>query len=180
MALIEMLPAAAADDPHLVVALTELVNRVYAEAEQGFWVEGTERTTTTDVARLIAGGEIAVARDGDGDAPVVGSIRVHALDGHTGALGMLVADPAHRGEGVGRDLMGFAEEHCRRQDHTVMQLELLVARQWTHPTKAFLDTWYARRGYRPVRSRPMAEARPRLAPFLATACDLVVYHKPLA
>jgi hypothetical protein len=28
-----------------------------------------------------------------------------------------------------------------------MQLELLVPRDWRHPSKEFLKSWYGRRGY---------------------------------
>ena len=60
-----------------------------------------------------------------------------------------------------------------------MQLELLVPRAWSHPAKVFLDDWYTRIGYRPVRTGTVQESYPHLAPLLATPCDLVVYHKPL-
>ena len=60
-----------------------------------------------------------------------------------------------------------------------MQLELLVPRQWRHPTKEFLKAWYSRIGYRPVRTGKFEESYPELAPQLATPCDFVIYHKPL-
>jgi GNAT superfamily N-acetyltransferase len=180
MAPIEMLATVAAQDPDLVGALVDLVNRVYAVAEHGLWMDGADRTTAADMAGLIATGEIAVARVAEGDGRIVGCVRIHALDDQTGELGILVADPDHRGQGIGRDLIRFAEDHCRRQGRTVMQLELLMPRGWTHPTKAFLDAWYTSLGYRPVRSGSMAEAYPQLAPMLATSCDLVAYRKALA
>ena len=51
-----------------------------------------------------------------------------------------------------------------------MQLELLVPRQWRHPTKEFLKAWYSRIGYRPVRTGKFEESYPELAPQLATPC----------
>lgn len=60
-----------------------------------------------------------------------------------------------------------------------MQLEVLVPRQWSHPSKEFLTAWYARIGYRPVRTGPLEESYPELAPLLATPCDFVIYHKSL-
>ena len=92
---------------------------------------------------------------------------------------MLVADPERRGEGIGRDLIRFAEERCRRRGASSMQLELLVPRDWTHPTKQFLDAWYTRIGYRPARTGRIDDDYPHLAPLLATPCDFVVYHKAL-
>jgi ribosomal protein S18 acetylase RimI-like enzyme len=92
---------------------------------------------------------------------------------------MLVADPAHRGQGVGRELVRFAERWSREQGSDTMQLEVLVPRQWSHPSKEFLKAWYTRIGYRPVRTGQFEESYLELAPLLATPCDFVIYHKSL-
>jgi GNAT superfamily N-acetyltransferase len=177
MASVALLAAAAAADADLVAQLTDLVNRVYATAEAGLWVDGATRTTPAEMAQLIAAGEIALARvDGD----VVGSVRLRHLDSGAGELGMLVADPDRRNEGIGRDLVRFAEGLTRQRGLAVMQLELLVPREWTHPTKELLHAWYTRIGYRPVRTGCIDESHPQLAPLLATPCDFVIYHKELA
>jgi GNAT superfamily N-acetyltransferase len=174
---IELLPVAAAADRELVGEITDLVNRVYATAEEGLWVDGATRTTASEMAEMIADGQIAVARM---DGQTVRSVRVQELESGVGEFGMLVADPARRGEGIGRELVIFAEELSRQRGLAVMQLELLVPRRWTHPTKEFLHSWYTRIGYRPVRSGTINESYPQLAPLLATPCDFVVYHKDLA
>lgn len=173
---IEIPPASMAKDQNLVGEVTDLVNRVYATAEEGLWVDGAERTTALQVEEMIAAGQIALARL---DGVVIGSIRIQELDDATGEFGMLSAHPAHRGKGVGRELVGFAERLSRERGMAVMQLELLVPRGWSHPTKEFLHAWYTRIGYRPVRTGRIEESYPELAPLLATACDFVVYHKPL-
>ena len=167
----------AAPDADMVREITDLVNRVYAVAEEGLWIEGATRTTITEMGQLIASGEIAVARF---NGQIVGAIRIQQLDARRGEFGMLVADPAHRGEGIGRQLVAFAEESSRQRGLAIMQLELLKPREWTHPTKAFLHAWYSRIGYRPVESGTIDESYPQLAPLLATPCDFVVYHKDLA
>lgn len=177
---IELLPATAATDDGLVAELADLVNRVYAVAEEGLWLNGANRTSPDEIAGLILAGEIAVAREGGSDGSIVGSVRVHTVDEATGEFGMLVADPGRRGEGIGRDLIGFAENQFGRRGVPTMQLELLVPRDWAHPTKEFLDAWYRRLGYRPVRTGQIDDDYPHLAPLLATACDYVIYHKHLA
>ncbi|HKH40412.1 MAG TPA: GNAT family N-acetyltransferase [Solirubrobacterales bacterium] len=146
-------------------------------AEAGLWMEGATRTTADEVAELIRVGQIAAARL---RGQIVGSIRVQRFDEETGEFGMLAADPAHRGIGVGRELLRFAERKCRDEGLRVMQLELLVPRDWTHPTKEFLDAWYTRTGYRVARTGTIDEAYPDLAPLLATPCDFVIYRKDLA
>jgi GNAT superfamily N-acetyltransferase len=174
---IEVLPATAARDESLVASLADLVNRVYAAAEEGLWTEGAARTDATEMAGLITAGQIAVARAVSGS--VVGAVRIQQIDEATGELGMLVADPHRRGEGIGRDLVAFAEDHFARQGIPTMQLELLVPRDWEHPTKRFLDAWYTRLGYRPVYTGRIDEIHPHLAPLLATPCHFVTYQKAL-
>ena len=173
---VRIAPVAAAQDTALVNELAALVNSVYALAEEGLWVNGTPRTTPERMAELIAAGHIAIAW---ADARIVGAIQIQRLDTGEGEFGMLVVDPAHRGHGVGRELVRFAEHWSREQGLDTMQLEVLVPRQWSHPSKEFLTAWYARIGYRPVRTGPLEESYPELAPLLATPCDFVIYHKSL-
>jgi GNAT superfamily N-acetyltransferase len=177
MIVIERLPATAAEDRPLMERVAELINEVYEVAEEGLWIEGAARTSVDEVAQLTRAGEIVVARL---DGRVVGCVRVQRLDDRTGEFGMLAADPAHRGAGVGGELIRFAEETCRADGLRTMQLELLVPRDWTHPTKQFLGAWYTRLGYGITRVGTIDEAYPELAPLLATPCDFVIYSKPLA
>jgi GNAT superfamily N-acetyltransferase len=159
-----------------VERITALVNLVYAASEEGIWQREATRTTAAEVAGLVGAGEIAVARLG---GRIVGAVRVQALTERTGEFGMLAGDPAHRGLGIGRALVAFAEDHCRARGMTAMQLELLVPRAWSHPSKVFLDAWYRRTGYRVLRRTSLDELYPDLAAQLATECDFVVYEKPL-
>lgn len=174
---IALLPAGAVEDAGLMQRIAELTNDVYTVAEEGLWSDGATRTTAHQVAELTRAGEIAVARL---RGRIVGSVRVRRLDERTGEFGMLVADPAHRGVGVGRELVRFAERQCRAQGLTTMQLELLVPRDWSHPAKEFLAAWYSRIGYRVARTGTIDEAYPDLAPLLATPCDFVIYRKDLS
>lgn len=174
---IEMLPRAAASDDQLVAGATALINRVYEVAEAGIWMEGAARTTHAEVADLVAAGQIAVARDAVG--ALVGSVRMQRLSDGLDEFGMLVAAPARRGSGIGRELVRFAERRSAENGAHTMQLELLVPRNWTHPAKKFLDEWYTRLGYRVVRRGALEDDYPHLAPLLATPCDLMIYHKPL-
>ena len=177
MIAVRLLDPADARDAGLVDELARLVNDVYETAESGLWREGKTRTTTAQLAELIAAGEIAVAtRDGR----IAGLVRLHDIADDTSEFGMLAADPGRRGTGVGRALVDFAEEHSRARGLRAIRLELLVPRAWTHPSKEFLKGWYGRRGYRLVRTTTLDESYPQLAPLLATECDLEVHEKPLS
>jgi GNAT superfamily N-acetyltransferase len=174
---IQLLPTAAGDDANVTLRIAHPINQVYAVAEDGLWIDGGTRTTAGEVAELIRAGEIAVARL---RGRIVGCVRIQRLDEQTGEFGMLIADAAHRGVGIGRELVRFAERKCSAEGLSTVQLELLVPRGWTHPTKEFLAAWYTRIGYRVARTGTIDEAYPALAPLLATPCDFVIYQKALA
>ena len=160
----------------LVQDLVMRINEVYRTAELGMWRDGAERTSAAEVADLIAAGQLALAHR---DAAPVGSVQITDVAAGTTRFGMLVADPGHRGVGIGRALVDFAERRSRARGRGVMQLELLVPRTWQHPHKEFLKAWYSRLGYRLVRTTAFDETYPHLTPLLATDCDLTIYQKPL-
>ena len=104
-----LLDEAASHDAALVDELTGLINDVYAVAERGLWRDEATRTTATELAPLIAAGQIAVATLGTGS--IVGSVHVHQVADDASEFGMLVAAPDHRGTGIGRTLVDFAERY---------------------------------------------------------------------
>ena len=174
---IVMLPPAAAGDIQLMSTVSRLINEVYAVAEEGLWADGTSRTTAGQIAGLTRTRQIATAR---ADRQLAECVRIQQLDSRTGEFGMLAVAPAYRGLGVGRELVWFAEQSSRKKGCDTMQLEVLVPRRWSHPSKEFLTGWYTRIGYKPARTGTIEQAYPDLAPFLATPCDFVIYRKDLA
>jgi GNAT superfamily N-acetyltransferase len=173
---VALLDPAAAADTRLVDEVAELVNVVYAEAERGMWRDAWTRTTPAEIAGLVSAGEIAVAhRDGN----LVGSVRVHDVAADTSEFGLLVSAPSERGTGVGRALLDFVEERGRERGLRAIRLELLVPREWSHPSKEFLRGLYGRRGYRLVRTGRLDDDYPHLAPLLATPCDLEIHAKEI-
>ncbi|MET8764414.1 GNAT family N-acetyltransferase [Lentzea sp. NPDC004782] len=164
------------EDAGLAAEIADLVNRVYAEAEAGLWLDGAARTSEAEVAGLIRAGQIAAVRS---DGRVTGAVRLQQLDEELGEFGMLVAAPEARGTGVGRVLVSFAEQWGREHGLARMQLELLVPQTWDHPVKEFLREWYTRIGYRVVRKGDLADDHPALVEHLACPCDFLVFHKEL-
>jgi GNAT superfamily N-acetyltransferase len=174
--MISHVPPSRAEDDQYVTEVTELVNLVYGPAEEGLWVPGTDRTTPAEVHTLIAAGELAEARV---DGTLAGVARVMRLPTGEGEVGMLVVHPSRRGTGLGRDLIAYAEKWAVDLGIRTMQLELLVPQTWTHPVKQSLHEWYTRLSYRVVRTGDLAEDYPALVPRLATACDFLIFNKPL-
>jgi len=174
---VDLLDPAAGADASLVDALCALINDVYAVAEAGLWRDGATRTSADELRGLIAAGEILVA-----SAPergIVGSVRLHDVDTDTSEFGILVAAPDQRDLGIGRALLDEVERRSRDRDLAAVQLELLVPREWIHPSKEFLTAWYGRRGYRLVRTTTIDGTYPHLAPLLETPCDLQIHRKEL-
>jgi GNAT superfamily N-acetyltransferase len=174
---IALLEPEAAEDAALVEQLMALINIVYDDAERGLWLDGAQRIDAAELARFIAAGEIAVARR---DGRIAGSVRVRQVAEDVGELGILVAAPDQRAIGVGTALVDFAERHSRERGMRAIRLELLVAREWRHPSKEQLRAWYERCGYRLIDVLDVGEVYPQLPPLLATPCDLERYEKPLA
>lgn len=170
------LHAGRADETSLVAKIADLVNGVYEVAEKGLWTDTAARTSRDEIATLIRAGQITVIRAGD---RIVGCVRIQGLDESTSEFGMLTASFDHRGTGLGRRLVQFAEQDSVNCGRHTMQLELLVPRTWIHPSKELLAGWYERIGYEVVRTGTIDEAYPELAPLLATPCDFVIYQKDL-
>lgn len=174
---IAMLSPDAASDSRLVESVTSLINEVYAASEEGLWTDHASRTTVGEIARLTRAGQVATACAG---ARIVGCVRVQRLGSGIGEFGMLAVAPDYRRMGTGRDLVRFAELSGREMGCDTMQLEVLVPRGWSHPSKEFLTGWYTRIGYQPFRIGAVEESYPDLASLLATPCDFVIYRKDIA
>jgi GNAT superfamily N-acetyltransferase len=163
-------------DPALVTRIADLVNLVYAESERGLWADGAQRTDAAEIATYARSGELAVSHL---DGELAGVVRIQRLDPDTGEFGMLAADPAVRGRGIGRDLVRFAEDTARDRGCQQMRLELLVPRGWVLESKEFLARWYTRLGYELDRVGTIDEDYPALAPLLAGPADYRIYRKRL-
>ncbi|MBS9371452.1 GNAT family N-acetyltransferase [Rhodococcus sp. B50] len=160
-----------------VIAVTDLLNAVYAVAEDGMWVPGTTRTDPDEITRYAREGSIRIARS---HGQVVGCIRVTPVDGTTAEFGMLASDPKVRGTGVGRLLIDAVESECAEQGFETMQLEVIRPRDTSHESKVFLDRLYTGLGYVPEEPTPLDTRHPELVSALAVPCETVVYRKSLS
>lgn len=156
--------------------LADLVNEVYAAAEEGMWPDGFTRTTPGEVAELAGTERLFVAYLNN---RIVGCVRVEQLDDQVGEFGMLAADPAVRGIGIGSALVQHAENFAASLGNHTMQLEVIQPRGFSLPSKEFLTGWYSRMGYEAVRTDVPEVAHPELALLFAVPCDVVVYRKKL-
>lgn len=173
--LIRLLPSSATDDGDLLRDVTELTNRVYADAEAGMWQPGTPRTNSEEITDAIGAGQIVVACL---DGRVVGVVRTSAADG-TGWLGMLAVHPDYRGAGIGRRLVDTSESTAAADGAKEMQIEVLTPIDGSNSSKIELDRWYKRLGYEHTGDDDLAKHHAALSDLLAIPCVLKVYRKPL-
>jgi GNAT superfamily N-acetyltransferase len=173
---VKLLARDEASDGALVEELARIVNEAYAVGEAGLWVEGATRITPPEIAEAIrSGGMLAATLDG----LVVGCAYIRPLDEGTADLGLISAAPDQWGSGIGRELVRSAEELMRSRGVTTMQLELLVPKEWVHPEKERLRSWYTRLGYRVVRSAPFEQVAAHLKSQLAAPCEFLIFQKQL-
>ena len=174
---VTLLAADKSRDGSLVEELVRLINGAYAIGEAGLWQEGATRTAPTEIADAVrSGGMLAATRDGR----LVGCAYVHPLGVETADLGLVSAAPESWGDGIGRQLVRVAEDLMHQRGVTTMQLELLVPKAWEHPHKRRLRDWYTRLGYRVVRTARFEQVAAHLESQLATPCEFLIFHKPLA
>ncbi|MGD0345518.1 MAG: GNAT family N-acetyltransferase [Terracidiphilus sp.] len=109
--------AAASDRPRLI----QLINTAFSVET---FIEGT-RTDDERLAAMMAKGSILVAEDGAGR--LLASVYTERR-GKRGYLGMLAADPARQGEGLGRRMVEAAEERFREQGCEAVDITVLSMR----------------------------------------------------
>ncbi len=168
---------AADNNPELVTHLVKLINDIYAAEEAGMWKETTSgRVVAAEVGVFLEKEQLFFAFVDD---ELVGSVKIDVIDDETLEFGMLVANPAYRGIGIGRELVNTVEQYARDQGFKKMMLELLTPQDWVNPGKEFLKEWYSRLGYVPGKTIPFAQEFPRRAKDFACACDFTVWIKEL-
>ncbi|KAK5995757.1 hypothetical protein PT974_04175 [Cladobotryum mycophilum] len=183
--------ATTADDALLVSAIVRLVNLVFVEAEAGIWRDGFNRTTETEVVELIRQGQLALGylNIEPSSAPIDGYLTPHGLlvggicikrtSPTLGSFNMLALDKRYQGTGLGRELVLFAERHCRELGCSTMALDLLVPTTYAHPLKTRMQAWYLRLGYEIMKLGSFAEDYPELAPLLAGPVEFRFFEKKL-
>ncbi|KAI1753642.1 hypothetical protein F4782DRAFT_545813 [Xylaria castorea] len=179
---IEIPPASIADDEAFVQVLVEIINTEYRWGEAGVVVDGTMRTTVSEVADQLRARQFSVAfltLPGK-HREAIGCIYVTKLSATHGNLRLLAVRSEHHGRGLARDLILFGEEHCRREfGSKIMQIELLVPTTFESAHKVRLQTWYERIGYVVVSMGDFGADYPHMIPLLLGRVEYRVFEKNL-
>lgn len=175
--------------PGVIDQIVNLINAVYDEAESGMWTTKGTRANHQEVTTHLNNKTMILAHidnssdnntsNNTSDNSIVGAVVVKLMANQTGEFGSLVADAKYRHYGIGSALVKHAEQWAIKRHCTVMRLELLTPRHWTHPSKTFLKQWYLRLGYNPAQTEAFEKMHPDKVDVLATECDFTVWLKPL-
>ena len=154
--------AATADDVEALVALVNLAYRV-----EDFFIDG-DRTDAAELRGLLAEHVFLVAVEEGGGGGLAAAVLIELREGGArGYFGMLSVDPARQGMGLGRRMVGAAEEYCRARGCRRMELQTVSLRTELPP-------FYERLGY--VRSG--TKEFPDI-PKKKRACHFVLMEKVL-
>ena len=143
-------------------AVASLVNAAFRV--ESFFIEG-DRTTAAEIQGLLGSGAFLLA-EGPGGA-LAGCVYVERR-GPRGYFGLLAVDPARQGSGLGRRLVGAAEEHCRQGGCAHVDIQVVNLREE-------LPAFYRRLGYAESGTAPFPQ--PGKA---KRACHFILMSKPLA
>lgn len=129
----------------------------YAETEKEIWGKNYSRLSLDEFIKLIDANEFYIARLND---EIVGSIHTSRLDSESFGFGLLSADFAQKGLGIGRKLIETAENHAKRKGAKFMKIEILRPSNRELPQKKKLDKWYRRQGYVFLKSMSFVDRKP--------------------
>jgi N-acetylglutamate synthase-like GNAT family acetyltransferase len=143
-------------------ALMQLVNRAFAV--ESFFITG-ERLTPERTRETMQTGRFLIAEEA---GSLLGCVYVE-LHGERGYLGLLSVDPARQKIGLGRQLVGAAEEFAREMGAREMDLTVVNLRTELPP-------FYQKLGYKIVGVEPI---RAEMVPRVTQPCHFIRMSKPL-
>lgn len=160
-----------------IKVLYEIVNKAYERGEKGMWGEGYKRISLKHLENVINLKQIVIIKI---ESQIVGCIQL-VIDStkNTASFGMLSVKEKFEGKGIGKALISFVEENCKKLNIETIQLELLTPIKNPHPSKEMLKKWYFKLGFRPIRSVPFNHLFPHLRKNLVLECEFQIWHKKL-
>ena len=129
-----------------IAAIISITNAAFAVET---FLDGT-RTDAAGLAAMMQKGQFLVAEQRSGH--IIASVYIE-LRGVRGYFGMLAVDPSQQGKGVGRVMVEAAEDHCRVQGCSAMDITVLSLRPELPP-------YYRKLGYVETGTEEFHPSRP--------------------
>jgi len=145
-----------------IASITAITNAAFAIET---FLGGT-RTDAAGVAAMMQKGQFLVAEQRSGH--IVASVYIE-LRGARGYFGMLAVNPSQQGKGLGRLMAEAAENHCRQQGCSDMDIAVLSLRPELPP-------YYRKLGYAETGTEEFHPSRPLKA---GVECHCIIMSKAL-
>lgn len=180
-----------------VEPISALVNESYSLGESGMWVEGTMRTSSTEIIELLSQNRIIAAFD---EETLLGCIKI-TPKASTLEFGQLAVRKDLMKSGIATQLIHYVERYAKQLGYSNVTLEILYPSTEFSCTlnenepidmsdphtaawkkKALLNKIYTKMNYKQTAVGDMSEFAqdyPQLVNSLAVACKYVVYEKAL-
>lgn len=159
------MPSVRLATPADIPALARVINAAYLVEE--FFLGGPRITEPELRDKMAKPGAAFLVIDDGAPGALAGAVYVE-LRGNHGYFGLLAADPAQQGKGLGRILVEVAEAHCRSAGCTVLDIDVVNLR-------LELPAFYAKFGFTPTGTAPFPGGEKLKLP-----AHLVVMSKPIA
>jgi len=130
--------------PEQIDRLFDLMIAAYAQTEVEIWGANYFRMRKEAyIETLKTHGILLALLDGQ----LVGSVSVYPTSNNNYGFGLLNADFAHAGKGIGTSLVKAAEQFAQAKGARSMVIEILRPKLFSVPVKETLKTWYEKLGY---------------------------------
>ena len=116
----------------------------YAQTEAEIWGENYSRISKEDFKKIVKSGEVFLAYK---ENQVVGCVRLFKVSTESYSFGLLAVNFSIKGQGIGRKLVESAEQEAVKLGASLMDIEILKARDIRVQSKIDLHEWYTRLGY---------------------------------
>jgi GNAT superfamily N-acetyltransferase len=158
--------------------LVVLINQVYLDSEGELWPHDGSyyRTKLSEIKSYIAKGQLRFAVI---NSKIVGMVKVFKKDEDLGCFGMLLVHPEYRRYKLGSLLVEHAEKWCRQTGLKNIELELLVANDFTMKEKVMLRKWYSKIEYQLIEIVPFESLYPSHSRLIQVPCSFEIMRKNL-
>lgn len=148
---------------------TTIINEAYKSDEAGIWIKDFSRTNLEEISSYIKKEEMFGWFK---NKQLVSVIRIESINNEA-HLGMVSIKKAYKGEGIPSMLFKHTHELLLDRGVQKVNLDLLMPKNWKHPNKEKLFSWYSRLGYEMQNETPFEEVFKEGLKFLATDCKFV-------
>lgn len=148
--------------------IKENADEIYLKNEKDFWKKEYFRISKEDCLKAIEKKELYVFYKG---TEICGFVTIKKASINKLTFSMLTVIEKHQRNGIGKLLLEFIIEKANKEKFKQISLEILCAKDWDHPHKEFLISWYKSYGFNYEGSFSFEKLYPSHKKYMK--CDLI-------